>query len=101
MARKAKIASNERRKKMSQKSLGKRIELRKKVKDLTLPEEERFEAQAKLQAMPRNSCENRVRNRCELTGRSRGYYRKFKLSRIAFRELALRGMIPGITKSSW
>lgn len=101
MARKAKIASNERRKRDSEKSLAKRMELRKQVKDLTLTEDERFEAQRKLQSMPRSSCENRVRNRCEITGRPRAYYRKFKLSRIMFRELALRGMIPGVTKSSW
>jgi small subunit ribosomal protein S14 len=55
----------------------------------------------KLQSMPRNGCENRIRNRCELTGRSRGYYRAFGLSRIKFRELALQGMLPGVTKSSW
>jgi len=101
MARKAKIASNERRKRMSEKHKSLRIELRKKVKSTTLSEDERFEAQRKLQSLPKNSCENRIRNRCLLTGRPRAVYRKFKLSRIAFRELALRGMIPGITKSSW
>jgi small subunit ribosomal protein S14 len=101
MARLAQIVKNERRKKQSQKQLTLRKELRKKVRDENLSEEERFEAQLKLQSLPRNACSNRVRNRCELTGRSRGYYRAFGLSRIQFRELALRGMIPGVTKSSW
>lgn len=101
MARLAQVVKNERRKKESQKQLALRKELRKKVRDEKLSEEERFEAQLKLQSLPRNKCENRVRNRCELTGRSRGYYRAFSLSRIQFRELALRGMIPGVTKSSW
>lgn len=101
MARLAQTVKNNRRKKESQKHLAMRKELRKKVRDEKLSEEERFEAQLKLQSLPRNTCENRVRNRCELTGRSRGYYRAFGLSRIQFRELALRGMIPGVTKSSW
>jgi len=101
MARRAKIVNNEMKKKMAAKHLPLRRELRKKVKDLTLPEDERVEAQMKLQSLPRNSCENRVRNRCEITGRSRAVYRKFKLSRLAFRRLALAGMIPGVTKSSW
>ncbi|MCF8059103.1 MAG: 30S ribosomal protein S14 [Bacteriovoracaceae bacterium] len=101
MARLALVVKNERRKKQSQKQLSLRKELRKKVRDESLSEEERFEAQLKLQSLPRNTCENRVRNRCGLTGRSRGYYRAFGLSRIQFRELALRGMIPGVTKSSW
>ncbi len=101
MARLAVTVKNNKRKKQSQKQLALRKELRKKVRDEKLSEEERFEAQLKLQALPRNACENRVRNRCELTGRSRGYYRAFGLSRIQFRELALRGMIPGVTKSSW
>lgn len=101
MARLAKVVANNKKIKLSSKHLKQRIELRKTVKDMTLSDEERYEAQDKLQALPRNSCENRVRNRCLLTGRSRGVYRTFKLSRIKFRELALAGMIPGITKSSW
>ena len=101
MARLAKKVGNERRKKMAAKHLPLRIELRKAVRNEKLSDEERFEAQIKLQKLPRNSCENRVRNRCEITGRSRGYYRAFRLSRIKFRELALAGMIPGVTKSSW
>jgi len=101
MARRAMIVKNDRRKKMSEKHLTLRKELRAKVRNEKLSDDERFEAQLKLQKLPRNSCENRVRNRCELTGRPRGYYRNFGLSRIQFRELALRGMIPGVTKSSW
>lgn len=101
MARLAKIVSNEKRKKMSEKHKALRHELRTKVKNLKLSEDERFEAQMKLQKLPRNSSAVRVRNRCEITGRPRAFYRAFKLSRITFRELALRGMIPGVTKSSW
>jgi small subunit ribosomal protein S14 len=101
MARKAMVVKNARRKKLSERSLPLRKELRAKVKNEKLSDDERYEAQLKLQKLPRNSCENRVRNRCELTGRPRGYYRAFGLSRIQFRELALRGMIPGVTKSSW
>ena len=63
--------------------------------------QERFEAQVKLEKLPRNSSKNRVRNRCEITGRPRGYYRKLRMSRISFRELASSGKIPGMTKSSW
>ena len=101
MARLAQVVKNERRKKESKKQLTLRKELRQKVRDEKLSDEERFDAQVKLQSLPRNACENRVRNRCELTGRPRGYYRAFGLSRIQFRELALRGMVPGVTKSSW
>jgi small subunit ribosomal protein S14 len=101
MARLALTVKNGKRKKISEKQIKQRIELRKKVRDEKLSEEERFQAQMKLRSLPRNGCENRVRNRCELTGRARGYYRAFGLSRIKFRELALQGMIPGITKSSW
>jgi len=101
MARLAQVVKNEKRKKRSKKQLTLRKELREKVRDEKLSDEERFEAQVKLQSLPRNACENRVRNRCGLTGRPRGYYRAFGLSRIQFRELALRGMIPGVTKSSW
>ncbi len=101
MARLAKIVSNEKKKKLAAKHRVLRQELRKKVRNEKLSEEERFEAQMKLQRLPKNSSDVRVRNRCELTGRSRGFYRTFRLSRIAFRELALKGMIPGVTKSSW
>jgi small subunit ribosomal protein S14 len=101
MARLAKIVSNEKKKKMALKHLALRKELRAKVSNVNLPEAERFEAITKLQKLPRNSCENRVRNLCVLTGRSRGVYRAFNLSRLEFRRLALQGMIPGVTKSSW
>ncbi|EQC52743.1 30S ribosomal protein S14 [Bacteriovorax sp. DB6_IX] len=101
MARKAKIESNKKRIALSEKYGALRKELSDKVKNEKLSEEERFEAMIRLQQLPKNSSKVRVRNRCELTGRPRGFYRKFKLSRIAFRELALRGMIPGVTKSSW
>ena len=69
--------------------------------DRSKPIEERFEAQLKLNELPRNSARVRIRNRCEMTGRSRGVYRKFKLSRIGLRELASRGQLPGVVKSSW
>lgn len=101
MARLAKKVSNEKRKKLSQKYNKKRHELKAKVRDMNLPEDERFEAQMQLQKLPRNSSPVRIRNRCELTGRPRSYIRTFKLSRLMFRELALKGMIPGVTKSSW
>jgi small subunit ribosomal protein S14 len=71
------------------------------ARDRDAAPEERFQAQLKLAELPRNSSPNRVRNRCSLTGRPRGFYRKFKLSRIAMRELASSGQIPGMTKSSW
>lgn len=95
------IVKNEKRRKLAEKTLGLRKELRKKVRNENLSEEERFEAQLKLQRLPRNTSEIRVRNRCEVSGRARGYYRAFKLSRIKLRELAHQGMIPGVTKSSW
>ena len=101
MARLAKIVRNERQIKESNKTLALRRELRKKVRDESLSEEERFEAQMRLQKLPRSTSEIRVRNRCQVTGRTRGYLRTFKMSRIAFRELANQGMIPGVTKSSW
>lgn len=101
MARLAKIVRNERQIKESEKHRKLRIELRKKVRDEKLSDEERFEAQMKLQRLPRRTSEVRVRNRCLVTGRPRGYMRTFKMSRISFRELASQGMIPGVTKSSW
>ena len=101
MAKLAKIVRNERQIKESEKYLKLRIELRKKVRDEKLSDEERFDAQMKLQKLPRRTSEIRVRNRCLITGRPRGYMRTFKMSRIAFRELASQGMIPGVTKSSW
>ena len=79
----------------------KRKELKKIIKNRKLPLDERFNAQLKLAKLPRNSAKVRIRNRCEITGRPRGVYRKLKISRIALRELASRGIIPGMTKSSW
>ncbi len=79
----------------------KRAKLKALAADKELPPEERFAARLKLSEMPRNSSSTRLKNRCELTGRPRGYYRKFKLSRIALRELASNGQIPGMVKSSW
>ncbi|MBK23969.1 MAG: 30S ribosomal protein S14 [Halobacteriovorax sp.] len=101
MPRRAKIVSNDKRRKMAEKHLKLRKELRATVKNTNLTDDERWAAQDKLQKLPRNSCENRVRNRCVITGRSRGVYRAFGLSRLEFRRLALRGMLPGVTKSSW
>jgi len=101
MAKKGKIETNERRKRMVKKYAKKRAELLAIARDRSRPIEERFEAQMKLAKLPRNSAPIRVRNRCELTGRPRGYYRRFRLSRIALRELASKGLLPGVTKSSW
>ncbi len=78
-----------------------RAKLKAIIMDKTISMKERFEAQLKIASLPRNSAKVRIRNRCELTGRPRAYYRKFKLSRIALRELAGIGQIPGMTKSSW
>ncbi len=101
MAKKGKIESNEKRKRLVAKYAKKRAELLAIARDRSRPIEERFEAQMKLAKLPRNSAPVRVRNRCELTGRPRGFYRKFRLSRIALRELANQGKLPGVTKASW
>ena len=101
MAKKSAIAKNSRREKLSKSTAGRRMRLKAIAIDRDAPPEERFAAQLKLARLPRNSSRTRVRNRCVLTGRPRGYYRKFKLSRIALRELASSGQIPGMVKSSW
>lgn len=101
MASKAKIASNLKRKKLAAKFAEQRAALKKIIKDPDASDEDKDEAQRKLQGMPRDASKTRVRNRCAVTGRPRAYYRKFGLSRIALRELGLRGEIPGLTKSSW
>ncbi|MEL0113295.1 MAG: 30S ribosomal protein S14 [Rickettsiales bacterium] len=101
MAKKSAIERNKKRARLSQKFAGKRERLKAIADDRELPAEERFAARMKLAQLPRNSSPVRIRNRCELTGRPRGFYRKFKLSRIALRELASSGHIPGMTKSSW
>lgn len=101
MAKLSSIAKNNRRKKMAKNGEAKRAELRKIIANANASDEDRDNAMMKLQKMPRDTSRIRVRNRCEITGRPRGVYRDFQLCRITFRELAHRGMIPGITKASW
>ena len=101
MAKKSAIENNKRRIKLAALKAPKRARLRDIARDRSLPVEERFEATLKLAEMPRNSSVNRVRNRCEVTGRPRAYTRKLKMSRIALRELGSAGLIPGLVKSSW
>src|SRR5437763_12845257 len=101
MAKKSSIEKNNRRRRMAKKYSGRRARLRATARDKNKPIEERFAATLKLAELPRNSSATRVRNRCEMSGRPRGYYRKLKLSRIALRELGSRGLIPGLVKSSW
>ena len=101
MAKQSKIARNEHRKRQVEKYREKRLELLAIIKDQRSSEESREEAYRALRRLPRDASPTRVRNRCNLTGRPRGYYRKFGLSRIALRDLALRGDLPGVTKSSW
>lgn len=101
MAKKSAIEKNNRRRKLVERYAAKRAELKAIARDQSRPPEERFSARLKLAKLPRNSSPVRVRNRCDLTGRPRGYHRKFKLSRIALRELGSQGLIPGLVKSSW
>lgn len=101
MAKTSSIEKNNRRTRMSERDLSKRLNLKEIIMNKDLPLEERFKAQLKLSSMPRNGARTRVRNRCLLTGRSRGYYRKFKLSRISLRLLAGNAMLPGVVKASW
>ena len=101
MASWAKIKANEKRKQLVAKYAEKRRELKEILADPTRSAEEHADAQRQLRRLPRNSNPTRVRNRCAVTGRPRAYYRKFGLSRIALRELALSGDLPGVTKSSW
>jgi small subunit ribosomal protein S14 len=101
MAKKSSVEKNNRRRRMVKKFAGKRARLKALVSDKALGMEERFTAQLKLAQLPRNSAKVRIRNRCELTGRSRGFYRKIRMSRLALRELANQGIIPGMVKSSW
>jgi small subunit ribosomal protein S14 len=101
MARTSKIARNEHRKRVVEKYRAQRLELKSIIKDSRIPEDQRDEAYRALRKLPRDASPIRVRNRCVVTGRPRGYYRKFGLSRIALRDLALRGDLPGVTKSSW
>ena len=101
MAKTSAIEKNKRRQRLSKRYSGRRSRLKAIARDKSKPMEERFAAALKLAEMPRNSSATRVRNRCEVTGRPRGFYRKHKLSRIALRELGSRGLIPGLVKSSW
>jgi small subunit ribosomal protein S14 len=101
MAKKSSIEKNNRRKRMSAQYADKRAALKAMALDESLPLEERFDARMKLAKMPRNSAPSRVRNRCEISGRPRAYYRKLRMSRIALREYGAAGMIPGLVKSSW
>jgi len=101
MAKLSSINKNNRRIKLSNKLYTKRQKLKKIVMDKKLPLEERFKAQQKLSKLPRNSAKNRIMNRCQITGRPHGVYRKLKISRIALRQLGLQGKIPGLVKSSW
>jgi small subunit ribosomal protein S14 len=101
MAKKSSIEKNQRRQKLAKKYSGRRQRLKAVARNKELAMEDRFAATLKLAELPRNSSKTRVRNRCEMTGRPRGFYRKLKMSRIALRELGSKGMIPGLVKSSW
>lgn len=101
MAKKSSVEKNEKRRKMAAQYAERRAALKAKIKSKDLPADERFRAAVKLASLPRNSSQTRVRNRCELTGRPRGFYRKLKISRIALRQLTSDGKIPGMVKSSW
>jgi small subunit ribosomal protein S14 len=101
MAKKSSIEKNEARRRLVKKYAARRAKLKAIAENDTLTMEERFEARLKLAELPRNSAAIRIRNRCEVTGRPRGFYRKLKMSRIALRELGNRGLVPGLVKSSW
>jgi small subunit ribosomal protein S14 len=101
MAKTGMTERNNRRRRLSARDAEKRAALKAIANDRSVPTEERFAARLKLAQLPRNGSPTRVRNRCEVTGRPRGYYRKLKMSRIALRELGNQGMIPGLVKSSW
>jgi small subunit ribosomal protein S14 len=101
MAKKSAIEKNRRRMRMAKQFAARRARLKATAKDASVPAEERFAARLRLAELPRNSSSVRVRNRCEITGRPRGNYRKFKMCRITLRDLASQGLIPGMVKSSW
>ncbi|PLX29584.1 MAG: 30S ribosomal protein S14 [Alphaproteobacteria bacterium] len=101
MAKESSVQKNLNRKKMVKRDQAKRMALKETIMNRDLSVDERFQATVKLSKLPRNGARTRIRNRCELTGRARGYYRKFGLSRIALRQLSSEGQIPGMTKSSW
>jgi small subunit ribosomal protein S14 len=101
MAKTSSIEKNNRRRRLAKKYSGRRARLKAIAQDKTKPMEDRFAAALKLAELPRNSAPSRIRNRCEVTGRPRAFYRKLKMSRIALRELGSMGLIPGLVKSSW
>ena len=101
MAKTSQVLRDKRRKLLIQKYAAKRAALRKKLKDQNVSVDEKLQVQEEFAKLPRNSCPTRLKRRCELTGRPRGNYRKFGVSRIALRELALRGQLPGVRKASW
>ena len=101
MAKKSAIERNRKRRRLANKFEARRSRLKAIAKDESYPAEERFAARLKLSEIPRNSSRTRIRNRCELSGRPRGYYRKLRISRIALRELSSLGLVPGMVKSSW
>jgi small subunit ribosomal protein S14 len=101
MAKKSQVLRDQGRLALVKKHAAKRTELRKRLKDQNLSMEEKLEVQEAFAKLPRNSCPTRLKRRCEMTGRPRAYYRKFGISRIALRELALRGQLPGVRKASW
>lgn len=101
MAKQSQVLRDLRRKKLVAKYAARRAELRKKLGDPTVSIEEKLQVQERFAKLPRNSCPTRLKNRCAISGRPRAYYRKFGISRIALRDLALRGQLPGVRKSSW
>lgn len=101
MAKTSSVLREKHRQQLIKKHAAKRAELRAKLKDQNVPTEDKATIVAALEKLPRNSCPTRQHNRCKITGRSRGFHRKFQLSRIALREYALKGWLPGVRKSSW
>ncbi|MEM1139200.1 MAG: 30S ribosomal protein S14 [Pseudomonadota bacterium] len=101
MAKKSMIARNRKRERLAKQYASRRARLREIADNKDLPAEERFAARMKLAELPRNSSPTRINNRCDVTGRPRGYYRKLRMSRVTLRELASKGQIPGMVKSSW
>lgn len=101
MAKKSAVEKNNRRRKMAKQYAAKRAALKAQIHDKDLPPEERFAAVIKLDGLPKNASPIRVRNRCEISGRPRAFYRKFRISRIALRDMASLGLVPGVVKSSW
>ena len=101
MAKKSAVQKDKRRRRLVDQQRGKRARLKALAEDRSVPAEDRFAARLKLAEMPRNGSKVRIRNRCELSGRPRGFYRRFRLSRVALRELGATGQIPGMVKASW